>query len=92
MAKPTQDEVTKEVKTLREQLKTVRYYSGFGDDNRSQIKAQIRVAEEDMDSDDINDTFDGEDQSAAFQMRDWMDYGSDGDDGSPSEGWAPLCK
>jgi len=43
-----------------------------------------------MDSDDINDTFEVEDQNAAFEMRDWIDYGSE--DGSPSEGWACLCK
>jgi hypothetical protein len=90
MAKPTQDEVTKEIETLREQVKTVRPYSAFGDDNCSQIKAQIRVADEDLDSDDIRDSFSGEDLNAAFQMRDWMDYGDL--DGSPSEGWADLCK
>jgi hypothetical protein len=88
MAKPTQSEITKEIETLREQVKTVRKYSSFGDDNRAKINAQIRVADEDMSDEEIGDAFDGEIQSAAQEMRDWMDYG---EDGSPSEGWAPLC-
>jgi len=84
MAKPTQDEITKEITVLREQVKTVLHYSSFGDDHRSQIKAQIRVAVEDMDSDDINDTFEVEDQNTAFEMRDWIDYGSE-DASAPSK-------
>ena len=91
MPKPTEDEVQKEVALLKEQLPKVRRYSAFGDDNRAQIIAQIRVAEEDFDDDDIEDFVDDAVQPAARDMRDWMDYGDTGD-GSPSQGWALLFK
>jgi hypothetical protein len=89
MPKPTQEEINSEIETLRGQVSTVQHFSSFGDDNRAQIRAQIRVAEDNMDSDDIADSFDGVAQDAAFQMRDWMDYG---EEESPSEGWTSLCK
>lgn len=88
MSKPTRDEIAKEIETLREQVKAVRKYSSFGDDNRAHINAQIRVADEDMNAEERGDAFDGQEQSAAQEMRDWLDYG---EDGSPSSGWASLC-
>jgi Lon protease-like protein len=77
------------VDTLRSQRDKVRRYSVFGDDNRAQIDAQIRVAEEKFDDEDIDDRIEDALQDAARDMLYWI---NGDEDLSPSESWAPLCK
>lgn len=88
MAKPTQDEITKEISTLREQVKTVRKFSTFGDDNRKAIEAQIETLHEVYDEDDIDENIDSAQRENAMDALYW----ANGDEEmSPSESWAPLC-
>jgi hypothetical protein len=89
MSKPTEHEIDLEVEKLRKQVKTVRHYSAFGDNNRKQIEAQIRVAEDEFDDEDIEEFIAFEEQTAARDMLYWM---QGDEDMAPSESWEPLCK
>ncbi len=89
MAKPTQNEITREIEILREQVKTVRKFSSFGGDNRKDIEAQIKVLEEEYDDDDIDDFIEDAQHDAA---RDALNWREGDEDLSCSESWAPLCR
>ena len=89
MAKPTEERIAEEIETLKEQVKTVRKSSAFGDDNRAAINAQIRTLEEGFDEDDIEDFIDDDQQQDARDAFYWV---NGDEDVSPSASWAPLCK
>lgn len=89
MAKPDQEAVNNEIEKLREQVKTVRKTSAFGDDNRAAIHAQIRALENGFDEEDIENFIDEAQRPDARDAYYWV-IGDE--DMSPSASWAPLCK
>lgn len=60
MAKPTSQEIKKEVKTLKDYRERVRPLTAFGDSNKDAISVQVQVLEENMSEDDIWDTWDAD--------------------------------
>ena len=82
----TQEETKKQIAALMGIKEKVRPYSAFGDSHLDAIDAQIKVLEEDMDSDDIESEFEIDEQAAlnvvraALNAREWMDGESDVDD------------
>lgn len=88
----TQEEIKKEIEALKAIRPKVVPYSMFDDDNLAKLDAQVKVLEEDMDSDDIWDEWPGEEsdmgiRSSAGDARNWID--GYGDDDSLANGW-PL--
>jgi hypothetical protein len=100
-AKPTAEEIKVEIEKLREMKPKLPRTTKFGDDNHAAIDAEIEVLENDLDEDEIyskgpedEDHDDSEwsqhQMEAALYTRQWME--GEAEDGSPSEGWAPLVQ
>jgi hypothetical protein len=96
----TEEQVKAQAALLSEMKPRIRRYSFFGDDNWAKIDVQIKVLEEDMSEDELNDYVDeqqGEldltdDQkyelsSVGFEAIDWRDGTLDE---PPSDGWKSL--
>ena len=96
----TEEQVKAQAALLSEMKPRIRRYSFFGDDNWAKIDVQIKVIEEDMSEDELNDYVDeqqGEldltdDQkyelsSVGFEAIDWRDGTLDE---PPSDGWKSL--
>ncbi len=87
----TQEQVDKQIELLKEARPKVRPYSAFGTDNLEGLDAQVRVLGEDMDSDDIWDRWDRDEEdmntrSSAEEALAWLDGDSSQDnlvDGFP---------
>jgi len=90
--KPTAAEVEAEVKKLQELAPKIRQVDFFGGSNRAKIQAEINVLQNNLDEDDIYDTYGGNPdvESSALYVAQWRDEGSE--DGAASEGWVPLVK
>lgn len=89
---PTQEQVQTEIEKLKEMEPRIRHHSAFGDDNRAQVRAQIRVLEEELSTDAIYD-LDGLVSDEAIEgmlyARQWLD----GDEPEPpSEDWEGLVE
>ena len=92
MDNKTQKEIDAKIEELKALRDKIKPYSIFGDDNGAKLEAVIKVLEDDLDEDDINDEWDIEDEklydinSHAIETAGWRDGESDED---PAEGW-PL--
>jgi len=72
----TQKEIEIQITQLKEIQEKVRPASFFGDSHLDAIDAQIKVLEEDMDNDDIEDEFESGELNvltAALDTREWID-------------------
>lgn len=72
---PTDAQIKKEIKKLKEMKPKVRQFSAFGDDHHAAIEAQIQVLEEDMELEEIDEEFSGNHHSRtnAEDARSWLD-------------------
>lgn len=82
MASKTQKEIDEQVKKLKAIRPKVKPYSYFGDDNLAKLDAQVKVLEEDMDSDEVwdewpRDEADMEIRMSADEAVSWRDGESD---------------
>ena len=89
----TTEEIKAEVEKLKELLPNIRPMSMFGDDNKAQLAAQIKVLENHWDNDDIYNEYDhaGIDEeiiSSALDARQWLEGKHEAE--FLSEGWEPL--
>jgi len=80
----TEEQIKIEIEALKTIRPNVIPTSLFGDDNLAAIDAQIAVLEDDMDNDDIYDTYDHCDSQesileSALQARQWIDDEEDSD-------------
>lgn len=78
MSSKTQAEIDEQVKRLKEIRPNVRPTSAFGDSNLDKLDAQVKVLEEDMDSDDVwnewpEDEGDMEIRMSADEAINWRD-------------------
>lgn len=85
METKTQEEINEQVEKLKAIRPKVKPYSAFGDDNLAKLDAQVKVLEEDMDSDDVwdewpRDEADMETRMAADDAINWRDDNSSGED------------
>lgn len=89
----TPAEINDEIAKLKELKSKIPARNFFGGNNHEKIEAAIRVLEEDLDFDDIDDEYDPEDNhelySDARDAREWADGDSDE---APSTGWSELVK
>ena len=99
----TQKQVDAEIKALKEMMPNVRRYSMFGEDNWAKMDMVIRVLEDKMDMDDVQDWLDHEEEDEGitndqrsefdslaydtFQWREGFEV-----DYSPAAGWASLVQ
>jgi hypothetical protein len=93
MKKPTDKQVTEEIKTLKAMKPTVLRASVFGDDHHKAIDAQVAVLEEKLSEDDVYERYqDRADnvRDAASQAAQWME--GESEDGKPSKGWKSLVR
>ncbi|RPJ06418.1 MAG: hypothetical protein EHM36_07000 [Deltaproteobacteria bacterium] len=91
MAKPTTEEIKKEIERLETMKPHVRRYSAFGDDHHAAIGAQIDVLRDGLDGDDVWDRFEHEKDNvrdAALEAVDWLEDQNEQE--APSEGWKEL--
>lgn len=92
MNTPTDAEIDAEIEKLKEMKPKVRQFGVFGNDNHAAIEAQIKVLARRLSEDEAEDKYveapDASRDSAVEAAR-WI--GGEAEDGSPSEGWAPLC-
>lgn len=94
MASKTQAEIDKQIEALKAIRPKVKPYSAFGDNNLDKLDAQLKVLEEDMDSDEVWDEWPEEEADSEVRMSaddavSWRDGESDIDD--LAEDW-PLIK
>lgn len=94
MKERTQEEIEQQIDRLKEIRPKVRPYTAFGDDNLAKLDAQVKVLEEDMDSDDIWDEWPQEESDMEIRMAaekacNWLVGESESDD--LAEDW-PLTK
>lgn len=103
--KPTPKQVEAEIAALQELKAKVPQRTCFGDSNRDGIEAQIEVLTQNLKEDAIWDRSHTEDEDDARREDDslWKESVRDhaldarrwlvgeSEDGSPSEGWKPLC-
>lgn len=99
----TEEEITAEIKLLREMKPNVRRTSVFGDNHHDAIDAQVTVLEDELDNDAIYDRFEPGDSedinfdegraenvlNSAIEAMEWRD--GDAKE-TPSEGWKSLLK
>jgi len=90
----TQAEIDAQIKALKVVRPKVKPYSAFGDDHLRNLDAQIKVLEDDMDSDDVWDEWPDEEGDVGTRMSaedavSWRDGESDIED--LAEDW-PLIK
>ena len=98
MKRPTDKQVTAEIKKLETMKPNVRRTSAFGDNHHDAIDAQVKVLTEGMDEEEIYAEWENEDDyeqnrniiDAALEATHWRDGEAD-DDKSPSENWKELC-
>lgn len=64
----TQEEIDEQIAALKEIRPKVKPYSFFGDDNLAKLDAQIKVLEEDMDSDEVWDEWPEEEKDVEIRM------------------------
>ena len=64
----TQEEIDKQVKALKEIRPKIKPYNFFGDSNLAKLDAQVRVLEEDMDSDEVWDEWPEEEKDMETRM------------------------
>ncbi|GAH46107.1 unnamed protein product [marine sediment metagenome] len=81
----TKEEIEQQITNLKGVRPKVRPHSDFGDDHLAALDAQVRVLEEDMESEDIWFTWpEGEYamniREAADEARNWLDGESEFDD------------
>jgi len=81
----SQKQIDEQIKALKAVRPRVRPHSTFGDYNLAKLDAQVKVLEEDLDSDDVWDEWpeeesDMEIRTAADDAVDWRDDESDIDD------------
>ena len=93
----TKDEITAEIKKLRDMKPNVRHFTSFGDDNWACIEAQIRTLQTPLDEDAIwdhwsNDETDVYERDGARDALEWRNSETfEGKDASaPSEDWESL--
>lgn len=85
MTRKTKEETEQQIIKLKELRPKVRPYSAFGDDNLAKLDAQVKVLEEDMDSDEIWDEWPQEESDmgirmAAEEAANWLVGKSEADD------------
>ena len=74
MSELSKEEVDKMIADLKEIKPKVRKTSMFGDNHHNAIDAQIRVLEEDLDEEDINDeVWEDNVVESAMAAREWLD-------------------
>ena len=94
MNKPkTEKEIEAEVKKLKKILPTVRRFTVFGDDNHSAMDAEIRVLEDRLTLDDVQELEDDGDftehqSESAIYAVEWLN--GESEDKTLSENWLPL--
>ncbi|KKM04634.1 hypothetical protein LCGC14_1762290 [marine sediment metagenome] len=79
----TQEQIDEQIKLLKEARPKIVPISMFGTDNLELLDAQVRVLEQDMDSDDIWDRWDRDEEdmdtrSNAEEALNWRDETGDG--------------
>lgn len=99
MKKPTQKEISAEIKALRKMKPTVLARSAFGDDHHAAIDAQIETLDKGLSQgviydrsylmEDKEDYFADNQLERALDARRWMD-GEDSE--KPSSGWKSLIR
>lgn len=90
MKKPTERQIEKEIALLNEYRERVRPYTIFGDDNIEAITTQIRVLEDGLDDEDINNYYADERLVAcAYDALQWRRGGAIE---KPSDTWKPLLE
>lgn len=94
MKKPTREEALAEADKLEAMIPNMRKYSGFGNNNHENARAEIRVLREDISEDKIYDIFneetesgDNPEQQSALDARRWLDGETNT---SPSEDFKPC--
>lgn len=90
MKKPTELQIEKEIVALKYCETRVRPTTAFGESNTEAIRVQIRVLEDRMSDDEINDTW-GDDErllGMAIEAMNWLR----GEAGLQSEEWKPLLQ
>ncbi len=91
----TQKEINEEIKRLNKLIEQVPQYNFFSEDNHEKINAQIEVLENDMDDDEINERWAGEDEvdinDHAITAACWRDDVK-GYEEAPSKDWQSLVK
>jgi len=94
MAQPTVDEVREELAKLEAIKDRVRAYSGFGDNNRAAIRADIYVLKEHLrghppDVDNLESIYEygSHEFNSARSTLEWIEGE---EEMSPSKGWADL--
>lgn len=87
--KPNKDQVEAEIKALEAIKPKVRHFTEFGGDNRAAMGAMINVLKNDLDYDEMWDTYAEDDYllEHAEWAREWLDGDSDN---LPSEDWKSL--
>lgn len=68
MKQRTQEEIKQQIAKLKEIRPKVRPYTAFGDSNLVKLDAQVKVLEENMDSDDIWDEWPEEEADMDIRM------------------------
>ncbi len=87
---PTQEQVTSEVRILKNLKPVIQRHGIFDDDNWMAIDAEIAVLERNLSREDIVKVWeDRETQDAALYAREWIDGHGDA---PPSFSWAPLAR
>ena len=81
----TQKEIDEQIQKLKDVRPKVRPFSVFGTDNLEGLDAQIRVLEKDMDSDDIWDRWDRDEEDVDIRSNaegalEWREGESEEDD------------
>lgn len=89
--KPTKEQIAVEIKTLKAQEPKVREYTMFGDNNRKAIAAQIRVMEEDLSIDEIDDKYEDE-YYVHSNAEDALNWLLNAEEDKPSDGWSTLVQ
>jgi len=94
MSKPTANQISSEMKALREMKPRVRKETAFGEDNHAAIEAQIQVLGGALDLDDMDEKLDDDEwtQYAFDSAREALEWMEGDEEISPSENWAPLAK
>jgi len=95
MKKRTKEEIEQQIAKLKELRPRVRPCSAFGDDNLAKLDAQVKVLEENMDSDDIFNEWPQEEgdmmiRMAADEACNWLVGESEYEDLADEEEWPLL--
>lgn len=98
MKRPTQEIITQEIERLKEVKPRLPFRNFFGESVHDAVEAQIRVLDRMMSEDAIYSRYEPDEDEdpegsrneldAALDARRWLD----GEEESPSSGWAELVK